>query len=744
MRGDLTARLVWLPMICLLACSSGNGNGNGSDGGGSTDVNEDAAADRETGDSGPDQLDAEETGEDAVTDAQPDQTDVGDVVDEPPVADVTDQGPDSDDGAEDVPIGPCVDLDGDGRGVGCAEPDNCDDDPNNWSLTGCSACEDLDDDDWFDSCDRYVTVIGPDCAADDPELWSWSFEDLDGDLAGTGTSECTAGAAHLGRAPIDGDCADDDPRRSPLFMEIFEDGIDNDCDGNDATLDEMNVIYVDGEDGADSAAGTADDPVATVAAGIALAETAMVPTGVVVAVGTYEEDVSTTVPLFGGFGHSSGTWNRYEQTETLRTVLRSITLDAPAFHDLVVDNFHFQVSTQNPAVRLEDTDHDQCQHLMVSNNRVELAPQDDPGALTGIELDNNECSFTSIVGNRVETVGTPGFWHGADALVVYSAGWITIVVENTLNLAADSSFTGFDIQNGVEVSMVGNLVDLDGSHSWCVRWSSPEDEGHSYRALDNECLANGDTMSGLAADVPFALVEENLIQISGDDPAHDSTGIELAGDGVIRGNWLSTSGEAGINLAGSAVGGIERVDVINNAIHSPEGYSLFVRWIDRAFVVNNSMSGEGEAVRFWALSAGATNEITFINNNMHYGGAFGACVNTQSDTHSRYFNNNCDGEVFLDVGGESVDNEADVNDCGWDSCEDADGNTMGPSGFAFGTDRWYALPASSPLIDAGVDPPTLLPSAPEVPIEIDGDTRPNDGDAEAGAQHDIGADEYTP
>jgi hypothetical protein len=40
-------------------------------------------------------------------------------------------------------VPPCVDSDGDGRGVNCAAgEDACDDDPSNWTASGCASCTD--------------------------------------------------------------------------------------------------------------------------------------------------------------------------------------------------------------------------------------------------------------------------------------------------------------------------------------------------------------------------------------------------------------------------------------------------------------------------------------------------------------------------------------------------------------------------------------------------------------------------
>jgi hypothetical protein len=77
------------------------------------------------------------------------------------------------------------------------------------------------------------------------------------------------------------------------------DGVDQDCADGDAPLDDAAGIFVVAG-AADDAAGTAAEPVGTVARGIELAEEAGLA-AVFVAAGDYDETVTSTVSLYGGY-----------------------------------------------------------------------------------------------------------------------------------------------------------------------------------------------------------------------------------------------------------------------------------------------------------------------------------------------------------------------------------------------------------------------------------------------------------
>lgn len=115
------------------------------------------------------------------------------------------------------------DLDDDGDDAPAAGGSDCDDrDPDRY--TGATErCDGIDQD-----CDGRVDL--------DPEPRWWPDADLDGfgDALATPATGCDAPA---GSVSNDGDCDDADPARSPDAAEIWYDGTDQDCDGNDADQD---------------------------------------------------------------------------------------------------------------------------------------------------------------------------------------------------------------------------------------------------------------------------------------------------------------------------------------------------------------------------------------------------------------------------------------------------------------------------------------------------------------------------
>ena len=67
----------------------------------------------------------------------------------------------------------CIDADGDGYGENCpAGPDCADDNPAVWTVDGCANCSDADGDGWWVGCDAYPNIDGPDCDDTDACVWT--------------------------------------------------------------------------------------------------------------------------------------------------------------------------------------------------------------------------------------------------------------------------------------------------------------------------------------------------------------------------------------------------------------------------------------------------------------------------------------------------------------------------------------------------------------------------------------------
>ena len=73
-----------------------------------------------------------------------------------------------------------VGMDNDGDAFSeCSPTPDCDDaDPNNWA--SCGTCADADSDSYFDLCDAYSTISGPDCNDADASVYSGASELCDG------------------------------------------------------------------------------------------------------------------------------------------------------------------------------------------------------------------------------------------------------------------------------------------------------------------------------------------------------------------------------------------------------------------------------------------------------------------------------------------------------------------------------------------------------------------------------------
>lgn len=79
---------------------------------------------------------------------------------------------------------------------------------------------------------EWTPKAGPyDCDDQDPEAIDFFYVDQDGDGYGAGEPLCFHDEA--GYSAWHGDCADDDALRYPRALELFGDGVDADCDGND-------------------------------------------------------------------------------------------------------------------------------------------------------------------------------------------------------------------------------------------------------------------------------------------------------------------------------------------------------------------------------------------------------------------------------------------------------------------------------------------------------------------------------
>lgn len=247
---------VWLAAVLAGALVLGCGGGSGGDDLGGADVPDPGV-------------------QDVVPDAPQD----------PGPADTADPGLPEDPGGGEIPESDLPVDEGPGDpGPGCVDPDGDGRGPN---------CE-----------------AGADCAPDDPLRYATAQLHPDGDDDGFGAGDagavCIGAIVPAGWAEAAGDCDDGDPAVYPGAPELADDGVANGCAGADLAAAMAAGVFV--KPGASAeAAGTREDPLGTLAAGIAKAKADGLA-NVFVATGSLAETllVNADVAIHGGY--DATTW----------------------------------------------------------------------------------------------------------------------------------------------------------------------------------------------------------------------------------------------------------------------------------------------------------------------------------------------------------------------------------------------------------------------------------------------------
>lgn len=150
-----------------------------------------------------------------------------------------------------------------------------------------------------------------------------------GASAGSGGGGVTCDSSDAdgdGSSPCDGDCDDTNPFVHPGALEICADGADEDCDGIDNTGSDCNAytIYVSQQLGNTGATGKQSDPVASVAEGVGLAMGLGAQAAVLVAGGTYIEDLTVTGKISVVGGYAPGDWSVRDPEAHTTTIKSSV------------------------------------------------------------------------------------------------------------------------------------------------------------------------------------------------------------------------------------------------------------------------------------------------------------------------------------------------------------------------------------------------------------------------------------
>ncbi|MCC6159792.1 MAG: hypothetical protein IT350_17195 [Deltaproteobacteria bacterium] len=392
---DLVHRVeIVLLLLCALAGMNPVGCGDDDDSSSSATADDDAAtADDDTSD---DDLADDDASDDDATDDDADD-DTGD-----------------DDSADDD-TGGCVDYDGDGYGENCPAGDDCwDYDPDKWEI---------------------VTV----------------YRDADYDTyPGTQTFMCAGMPLPNGWSMTPTDCDDADPAVNPGMFDFPDDGIDNDCANGDVATNSLNVIYVDGAGGDDANPGTALLPMKTINAGIAAATLGSAD-GVVVATGTYHEDVVTTVSIFGGY--EAGTWTRDLSDTAPATRVEPVAADTTILVDgavgpMAVNGFTIEAPATFNEVNGISVNASEV--VWVAANIIEPAIVE---RFLGLSSSN---SLVHVTGNHITMGGTENF-IGIDVGSFDAPNPGLMIAQNSVSGTLNTTSSS----RGIRVSALSMIVDND-------------------------------------------------------------------------------------------------------------------------------------------------------------------------------------------------------------------------------------------------------------------------------------------
>jgi hypothetical protein len=554
-----------------------------------------------------------------------------------------------------------------------------------------------------------------------------------------------AGGCPPGWAAEAGDCDPLDVLTHPNAPELPDDGVVQNCGGQELIPADDNGVFV-AKTGDDANPGTMSEPKLTVQAGVGLAET--LGRVVYIAGGTYKEEVTTSVSLFGG----------YDATDWSRSLDPEDVLIAPAWS-----------KGEQRAVIVQATAPVALQTLYLHGG---------PGgdSTTGVEVDSGDVELVNdrIVGGAPVPSGAWGSSWGVRAL----AGRL-VLVENTVyggysSGARDVSSCGVCSWSTAPAVFIGN--DLDGGEAYAYDEYGQGNAGavshhgpallrdnaieagtaggnHPHctasamaLALDDAAVLSGNAITGglvSASDQANAtaiyvgktaeltandISGGNVSALEGDAYAVKLYGVSTLADNVIRGG----AGGGGL-IFSYAVEAFAPTTLVNNtlAIGLAGSYNYGVRpWAGGVLVHNTIIPGDG-LDRGPGLYLGG--DVTLVNNILNWIFVIGG--GTLVLQHNDVWDDAATCLLYNHDSGETIATIEALNACAWAGCNEAAGNISVDPLLLDPANGDYHLDATSLCIDAGVDPAAWY-SGELADLDFEGDPRPS------GDGWDIGADEY--
>ncbi len=565
--------------------------------------------------------------------------------------------------------------------------------------------DDLDDDDLDDD-----TLINDDTLC---------FLDLDGDGYGqTDVSESFFGDCPLRWAYRSDDCNDNDPLTRPEAPELPDDGIVQNCGGADLLLSDDTGVFV-AKTGNDDNPGTMAEPKLTVVAGVAAAAAA--GKAVFVAAGEYEEDVVTSVSLYGG----------YEPAGWTRDIGANVT-------------------------------------TIVAVGEIGVEMQSIPGglALQGFTIYGasragdsygvyDDSKGDSLVDNIIHGGSGTGESFG-----VYAGHDMTVLVNNIIDVGAGVE-ASYGVSGDVPLTLVDNeIAGGAGLYSFGVECSL-----YDVRLMNNTIEGGSGSEGSVAVDISKAILIGNSIH-GGSGNGSRGVNIDMLG-AILEGNEI----DGGTGTTSMAVKNSGNTTMMNNTINGGAGVSSALGVFNAGAVlvaVNNFFDGGSGSDQGTCAVQNSSGTATLVNNII-LGGAgteFSAgfivdqgttvLVNNIIDggwgSDSRAMSIQSIGSVTLvnnDLWGAQQDwlvaaDTWEINDlsstnaCGWPSCSTAADNISDDPLLVDLAGGDFHLSDASPCRDTGINPVPVYIEAGYVETDFEGDVRPY------GNGWDIGMDEWVP